>query len=316
MQIKFIYRIVSFFLICLIFDSIIGKTLHFCYNKTKDPTISKIKYTLDSTNQTILIYGSSRALHHYNSSILIDSLNCTVYNCGFEGQGLDFSYIQISSMFNKFNPKAIIIDISANILLDADSKNKLMVLFPLAYKNPIIKNQIVGDKIIEKIKFTSTIYPYNSQVVNIIKGFFYRKLDTSYGYIPLLGTLDTIGLIENVKICYPNYISIAKNIQIIKEINKLCKAHNCKLFTVISPVFFSNINLKNINNDIVKYIENLDSIKVIDFTNDVTFTKNETLFKDNLHLNSLGANLFSSIFAKKIKADIKKYGESKNIIND
>ena len=53
-------------------------------------------YICDKSVDDILIFGSSRAVHHYNSSMIEDSLGMSCYNCGDDGNGIILSYGRLS----------------------------------------------------------------------------------------------------------------------------------------------------------------------------------------------------------------------------
>lgn len=55
---KRIFRFCIFIMALVITDQISGIVLKKLYKVTKSSTISKIRYTIDSTNQDILIFGS------------------------------------------------------------------------------------------------------------------------------------------------------------------------------------------------------------------------------------------------------------------
>ena len=72
----------------LLFDVIIGTTLRHFYFTQKTGLQYRTTYSLDSTNQEIIILGPSTANHHYIPKIIEDSLRLSCYNAGRDGSGL------------------------------------------------------------------------------------------------------------------------------------------------------------------------------------------------------------------------------------
>ena len=113
-----ISRILIFLLIVIIADRLIGFSLQKLYQNSNDLGIAKIRYTIDSTWQDVLIFGSSRAQHHYIPDTITSLTGLSTYNCGIGGQGLAFSFIQIHETLKRYKPKLIVLDLSPNIILD------------------------------------------------------------------------------------------------------------------------------------------------------------------------------------------------------
>ena len=173
-KLKMKYRIIKVFVfvfMVFLFDRLGGFALYQLYNKTNDFSISKLRYTLDSTNQDILIFGSSRVLNQYIPRIIEKNTGLSTYNCGFGGQGVRFSYIQLCESLKRYNPKMVILDILPNVLLDPESEQKLKFLLPYYDRDTLIYNSITNNKSMEKIKLISSIYPYNSSFISIAAEF-------------------------------------------------------------------------------------------------------------------------------------------------
>jgi len=294
---KRFFRIVIFISIIVTADVVIGEICKELYLNSNNLAIAKIRYTFDSSNQDILIYGSSRAEHHYVPDILTQQTGMSCYNCGIGGQGLAFSFIQIEEMLKRQKPKLIILDISPNILTDSKSDEKLNVLKPYFYRDTIIQHALTGVSEFEKLKYFSTVYPYNGSIISILTSFIYFKKDMYKGYLPLDGKL----IPSSVKIL--NVVTQLKvpdrQIYYLNRIIKICKSTNVELKLVVSPIYLKN-NTDDYILEQIRRIAASNKVDFIDFSTDAKFFKDAPFFKDNLHLNSEGATEFSNKLAAEI----------------
>jgi hypothetical protein len=155
-----ILKIALFVAFIILADKFTGKVLERIYITSNDLVISKIRYSLSKTSEEILIFGSSRAEHHYIPDTISKSTGQTAYNCGLGGQGLTFSLIQISETLKRYKPNIIMLDVSPNILLDKDSDQKLKILGPYYHDIALIRKFLNNGSSYEKLKYASSVYPF------------------------------------------------------------------------------------------------------------------------------------------------------------
>ncbi len=297
-----VYRTVVFVLIVFLFDRILGFVSQGLYNTTKDYTISKLRYTIDSTKQDILILGSSRAQHHFIPDIFENNTGYSTFNCGFGGQGLQFSYIQLYESLKRYKPKIVVIDISPNVLLDPDSQQKLKILLPFFQRDTLIYNALTNRKSSEKLKFISSIYPYNSTIVSLIRGYIKQNNDSLNGFIPLTGLIDTTDLTKQINAGFPGTIIPDEKFYYLKALISLCKENNISTVAVVSPIYQTNEDLDHMVGQIEKSCESLNGLYFFDLSKYSEIYKHMNLFKDNLHLNLDGAIVYSEVLSQKLKS--------------
>ena len=85
---KYIAKIFIFFVIMVSLDVVVGVLSDYLVTNAKSGATQKSEYICEKTKEDILIFGSSRAVHHYNPLIIQDSLNMTCYNCGYDACGM------------------------------------------------------------------------------------------------------------------------------------------------------------------------------------------------------------------------------------
>src|SRR5687768_4428964 len=73
-------------LILLALDFLFGLALDHFHSRMRGGERARAYYALNESTAEVYVFGSSRALYHYNPLILQDSLNMTVYNAGRSAQ--------------------------------------------------------------------------------------------------------------------------------------------------------------------------------------------------------------------------------------
>jgi hypothetical protein len=262
-------------------------------------------YGIDKSNEDILILGSSRARHHYISSIFEDSLKMTCYNLGTGGQNMYYHYILLKSSLSRYTPKLIIIEIDNNFRSVEQNKidiKALRVFNPIYFSSPQVQEFVDLASNVEKIKLLSSLYRYNWEFAICIKYFLFHhnKFPGQKGYEPLTGIWDK----KIEKHIYPKSSQIDENkISYLEKCIELCKNKGVKIVLSYSPYF----GIHNSND--FKKIEEIamkNDVVFLNFAQDTCFLQNRNYFKDQFHLNHQGAIEFTNVFVKTLKTLIIK----------
>lgn len=290
---KFFINLLIFFFILISLDRIVGAVLKHYYFKQTSGLNYRTTYAIDSTKADILVFGSSRANHHYVPEVFEDSLKMSFYNTGRDGNFLLYNYAIFKAILKRHTPKIIIMDLNIDdIYYNENSYSRLSSLLPYYENHPEIRNIIEMRSPYEKFKLLSKMYPFNSIILTIAVGNLevnkFRKSDRK-GYIPLYSQLKNKTLIDLKQMDIE--IDTFKLI-LIKEIAISCKIRNIRLYFTRSPAYVKKEQLKvNILEEISKNLQ----CSFIDFYNDTLFCEKPIFFYDNLHLNSVGAEVFLKI---------------------
>lgn len=293
MKISHLIKVIAFLLLVILADRCVGKVIETLYKNTDDITISKIRYTFYHSNEDILIFGSSRAQHHYIPDTLVKGTGYTAFNCGLGGQPLAFSLVQISETMKRYKPKKIILDVTPDFRYDKDSDPRLNVLAPFYNHDTLVKRILIdnGSKF-EKLKFLSSVYPFNGTLADILLAFIYVPEVSFKGYIP-----SPPGVIEENWIpdenSANNLMIPARQKKYLREIAGLCIQNKIELWIIISPLYKTTKEELKISQDI-KDLAKQEDIHFIDFSQDSFFSDN-VLFKDHLHLTTSGAEKYSGM---------------------
>ena len=284
---KFILKI-FIFIVCLFFvDFIVGMIFPSLVEKAKGGDNWRNNYICNKAEDSILIFGSSRAVHHYNPRIISDSSGITCYNCGQDGNGIIFSYGLYTMISQRYTPKIIIYDIMpAFDILSGDDNHKYLKWLKAYYERDGIPEIFESIDRTERIKMISNMYRYNSSFVQIVSDCI-RPLQSSgeNGYKPLYGEMNRMKISREKS--EPIKYDSLKLVYLEKFIN-MCD--NVKLIFVISPTWNGMDEAMYL--PIKRICRNRD-ILFVDFSNNPKYIHNYKYFKDGGHLNSIGADEFT-----------------------
>ncbi|MFZ4796177.1 MAG: hypothetical protein ACOYMA_01700 [Bacteroidia bacterium] len=291
---KFIIKSFVFIIGLFILDLGIGSLLEYFFNKQSSGLLFETNNVIKYTKAEVLVFGSSRANHHYVPAVFESKTSMSFYNCGRDGSGLLYSAAIIKAVCNRYTPKKIIIDILP-YEFSFNEYDRLGALLPF-HKNKIIYPYILKKSQFENIKLFSSIYPYNSLLTNIIVGnldFNKKRYVNSKGYYPLYRKLNYLKpLVNNDR----QEIDSTKIFE-FKEILLYLSNKGIKTYVIISPQF---IVQKNQSSCIIakKICAKYPNVFFVDMVNDSVYLANSLLFDDPVHLNNMGAIKFSNEITK------------------
>ncbi len=311
-NLKLLIRNFAIFIVLLfICDRIIGYALEKSYFSLKVGQFAQTTYTLDKASPEILVFGSSRALHHYSSEILSGRLHKTIYNAGSDGQFLPYYCAAQEVILQRKIPKIIILDVNIWELGPNESKYiKLASLLPYVSEHPILKKYTSEISDFENLKFISKTYPYNSTLlISTYDHIFSNKIPVDdRGYFPLVRTMPKHQFesykeqqrIYNDKRAKQNIKIDKKAMDYYHQFLQRCKDLNIKTYVIISPTILKEPKSKEkILLEIIA--QEYSNVTFLDYSHDANYNNHYQLFADEFHLNNTGAEKFSKELAERIK---------------
>ena len=308
-----ISKILIYILLFIIMDQTLGYFLHKSYFTQKTGQNSSLNYIFNECNESVLIFGSSRAQHHYNPGIISKSLNMSCFNGGVDGgQSVLLAYAQIKISLMRYSPKLVILELNpTSMIFDRDDYDKLSTLLPYYSDYPDLRPLILLRGPFERIKLLSAIYPYNSNVINIIRyntnSHAARKLDIQ-GFVPIENRLLTkLPEINNPGEAYYKTPIDTNKVNALKSIINICQQKNVRLVIVNSPIYHQDAEFIKNTLPVTSQIQDIfksEKITYFDFSNDSLFNQNMSWFGDQQHLNGIGANIFSQKIVKYLKSEL------------
>lgn len=294
---NFLIRIFVFACLIFAFDALAGIVFPRLVANAKGGDNWRNNYICEKADEDILIYGSSRAIHHYNPLIIEDSLGMTCYNCGQNGNGIILNYGRFEMIRQHHEPKVVIYDVLPGFDLTAENDNHKFLGWLKAYYDRDGIPQIFAsvDKT-ETYKMMSNLYRYNSRFLQIVSDCV-RPLQSKgiNGYRPLEGEMDRMKIskekatgeevkFDSLKLHYWDQL--------------MAQCGECKLIIVISPIWYG-MNPEQYQ-PLLKMCEE-NGVTFINFANDPKYVHNYTYFRDGSHMNSRGADEFTRDLMHELK---------------
>lgn len=294
-------KVFVFLIFIITADRTVGFICRKLYNNSNDFFISKLRHTLNSTNEDVLILGSSRAEYHFVPAIINDSTGFTVYNCGVGGADLLFSRMQLNESIKRYKPKYVVIEASPSSFFIPNADNNRKMLLPFYENDTMLYNFITNSEPFEKIKFLSSIYPYNSTIASLIKGLFKTKSDSAKGFLPATGVIDTAGLTKTVNESFSDISLPVHKFAYLKQLIEVCNANKIKVAVISTPVYLANTNHDKMIDQLRAFCGQYKELIYFDYSKCEQTYKQQNFFKDNSHLNGDGALVFSKTFSTDFK---------------
>ena len=296
---KFLINILVFFAIVAGIDICVGFVGVFFQVHAKGGDTRKTNDLLENDQHDILILGSSRACHHYDTPFLSDTLKMDVFNAGYDGNGVVLSYGLLSMILERYQPKLIIFDdepcFDINVYAGDNGNKRYITPLKPYFRNYGVSKIIQGVSKEEYYKSFSGMMRYNTSIISKTMDYIGGGSEDNRGYVPMYGVYEgepsTNGLIQTrfdpfKLLCFENMLL-------------LVKSKNVPIMVVASPKYGekSSKDLQPVIDLCAKY-----QVPFLDYYADEEFMRHKEWFNEPMHLNAEGARVFS----EKLICDINR----------
>jgi hypothetical protein len=275
----------------------------FSYVFSHLPAHSKIRsdfsYVLNEEQSDVLILGSSRASHHYNPQIFIDSLHKTCFNAGQDGQPIYNQYLNLLRAFELGNVDTVILDLCSAQLTDMWINERIKPLTPLYWKNDTAR--AIVDEISEygswtKFLYLSSFIQYSSRAYVLFEYIQPRYTSQEHGYVPIPYSGDKIIMDSDERKELESFRINEIALRYLLKIRDLCQKEGATLYICISPSLVEMDSLADSLTDFCK----AEHVNFLNYSSDPRFLNDLTLWKDGLHMNCKGADMYSRDIVDKL----------------
>lgn len=300
---KFLFKTTLFFCLLIGIDRGAGIGFSYMVAHAKGGDNGRNNYICNQADEDVLVFGSSRAIHHYNPKIISDSLGMTCYNCGQDGNGSILNYGRLQLIYRRYCPKMVIYDVMPKYdLLAGEDNHRFLGWLRAYYDRPGIADIFEHIDSTEKYKMQSYMYRYNTKFIQIVSDYISPKKQDEYqGFRPLDKDMDSMKITTNSKNTKIQEFDDVK-IDYLKRFIELSSNHEVKVVVVISPIYMG-MDVKELR-PIVEYCNKKD-VLLIDYSNHPKYLHNNRYFCDGGHMNAKGADEFSKDLTKEIKLKVK-----------
>lgn len=240
-------KILVFVSFIVLIDQIFGFFLRYFYFKQIAGQNYTLTYAFKECKSDILIFGASQAQSNYDTRIISDSFKMSCFNAGQNGgHSILLQNAQIEVITKRYVPKAIILEFNPkNVVRFPGDYDRLQILLPYYKCYPELRPLMCLRSPYEKIKLLSAIYPFNSNIINIIRfntnSNAARKKDFE-GYVPIKNKTMSIDLQNNKPKTISNNIIDNNMLNALKNIISICKEKKLN-YLLLALLFFTKQNL-------------------------------------------------------------------------
>jgi len=304
-DIKYVLKALGLF---LVISLAADKLIYIALNKISDKVysgqgIGKVNHFLKiKNNRDLLIFGSSRANHNIDPTLLNDK----GFNMGVDGSKIAYSSILIKCL-PKDQKQVVILQIDPEHFFDQDYIGAdVQVLLSKYNRMELVKKEIDAlamENVFQKFYWSLS---YNGKVFSILK----NMLKPKYDYKKYNG-FDPIKVSPNQKAMFEKILTRNKSVtcedsltpnpiyvRLLNEIKLFCNDNGKDLVLFTSPLYK---DLCQEDNDKMKRFLLQKNFKYYDFTD--FFNDNPSLdnWKDKKHLSDLGAQQFTQEISKRLE---------------
>lgn len=292
---KFCIKLLLFLSLVLLVDCAVGNIAEYMVSHSADGPSYQVRYISNEISDSILILGSSRAVHHYVPSVITEKTGMSCYNVGHDGSGIIYNYGIFKIVTSTYKPKYVIYDICPKYDLFKGDNSRYLTNLKLYYGHPAIRKLFGDIDWKENIKMSLNMYKYNSRLLEIFsdyRGYVVKKRELG-GYLPKYNTMEYVAK-PNPDFIYEHETDEQK----LKYLDMLideCDSLKINLVFVVSPCY------KYSNDDLLKPIKVIAKSRHIPFVNhfsDTYISADSTMWADGVHLNDKGAREWTLLLIK------------------
>lgn len=284
--------------ICLFFviDRGLGLGLKYLYSQSNATDEYKISYSNESTQDSILFFGSSRCLHHYVPAIFEKEFGLSCFNAADWGiKNIYYHYGQLGNILTRYTPKAIVFEIHPCdwLAIPFSGKERAGALAPYCGMSDVCDEMLKLSGNYWPCQL-SVVYRYTGSLPGLLAGRFGSMDRNLKGWKPMDGIMDTTGVKAEE---YPFSID-QERVDLLERFINDCQKNNIQLTLIVSPMWVCS------KQDVFQFPRELaakNHVRFIDHYRDSTFVGHEEYFYDFGHLNRKGAELYSQMIAKEVK---------------
>jgi len=272
-----------------------------------------VNATLRQRNDAV-IFGPSTAKAHFDPAVLAEGTGRTFWNAGVMAQHLLFHYCVEQLLLDEYVPKAIILEFNKDDLRKRNGTevfDKLAPLLPFYARHNANANAMLCMRSpYERVKLLSWLYPYNSQIIPLIKYALNAGQSTARtnGFEPYHGSdvlqIESMRKAHDTRKIRP-FESDPFFEDVLRRFIRTAQARGVKVICCQSPTWKSEDVAEDPYADLVKRYRAILSelnVPLIEITQETQPEfRDPSLFKDRVHLNEKGAALYSRLVAERLK---------------
>jgi len=296
---KFFIKLLWFTLTVGTADQIMGVILRRAYFSQPAGFDYQTTEAIRLTTVPTLVLGSSRAMNIISSERMLLQLGDSCFNAGMAGQSTIYQLAILKTVLRRYTPKRVLLCVDAGGLVnDRKAYDRLARLLPYYHDDSAIREAVLTRSPWEPIKMISGIYPFNSKLLDILRGVTSRNEAEvgKNGFIALQRTATAAP--PELDYTKPELLDSLK-IDAYRQLLSACRKSGVKVYVVCPPY---RVNAMGTDASLMRArdIAVEMGITYYDFFADSNFLHRNDWFADFRHLNGTGAKIFTDTIAARI----------------
>lgn len=297
MKIKFILLILLIVAGCdLLVGSVTGRLIKGVPDAGLNQTNTAQALFKEKTD--VLILGSSRANHSFDSRIITDSTGMSCYNAGRDGMGIAYDACVLKAYLERRQPKVVVLDITESMIdgsWDGTLKD-MNCYYGLSDAVDSVINAWATP--IRRWQLKSSLYRYNKTFEWLLKAYHSSDESALMGYRPMPVNTDTHfeAIIQDA----PTFQPSKHSWETLNDMVQWCQSRHIRLILTNSPSL--TVAPHGGLTDWLQQYAVAHHIPFYDYTRDATYYRHPEYFYDYGHLNEQGAAVFTKNFCKVLVA--------------
>ena len=297
---RFLLSVLAFFAAVTLVDLGVGLAGDYLRSHAKGGRTKAFDDLVAKDTHDVLILGSSRALHHYDTPFLSDTLGVDVYNAGQKGNGIIFADGVLEMVLKRGKPRLVLVDIEPAFDLyvspEDHADKRYISLLKSYYRDPDVGNILKDVSREEWIKAHSGMFRYNTCFLTMLSDYLAPKETPRGGYVPLHGVMTAEPPVPDSS---PKTLDSLK-LKYLRRVVSLSRSAGVPLVFAASPKYASEDDFTPL-----KELCEEEGILFLDYHDCARIVLHKELFQEAVHLNADGARAYSRLVANDIRALIK-----------
>ncbi|MBD5220268.1 MAG: hypothetical protein HDS72_08600 [Bacteroidales bacterium] len=256
-------------------------------------------YLIKDSVDELVVLGSSVALNSINTKAISDSLGISAFNGGSNGQNFPYFLTMLEIIATKPGIKTVILGMKESSLYGSGLGSRYNFLVPY-YKTGLkgIDERLENNSKLDKFFLRSSLYRYNTIWFRILLYMFIEPgIQGERGFIA-----------KDVPAVFPHKLTpvsepydtvTAERAHEFEQFVRICNEHDIRLIVCIPPRF-ENEHLSAAETFLRNRAQNDDFELWYDLSS-TPLSTDSTLFYDDVHLNYLGAKIYTDTIISRLK---------------
>ncbi|MDA9194144.1 hypothetical protein N9P08_02755 [Alphaproteobacteria bacterium] len=270
---------------------------------------------LERTNSNAIILGSSTAARGIDPAVFDAVLGTKTYSFARDGTGIFYATSVLRNIPKSYKLQYVIFGIDpASFVSGFSSSNFRQIerLLPYAIQDDLLRSYLDQQISWLGIKMLSSSYRYIYVTKEILKDVLRQDTTEQNGFSALDGAMKQKKLVDKINktSSHVDINQIAdESLWALEAMHAEIKERGARLVLVTLPIYNDNLRSRKPENVIVMskikaslFDGNLCDLSELWSSEISSITRNNKMFYDSAHLNRDGSKLFTSSFAKNVKA--------------